>query len=219
MVNNTCNNNKSSVIKCDQIIPQDYHEICQGSALKGWLRIDRIASWVKEIWFPSGYTGQRDKVQITDNPILGRWIGWRVVMYNDKAVEMESCLDDQDNNQEPIYPCQIVNKIECTYEKGRMANANARFDVEDLFNLEKMAFAVEIALATAQKDSSTIQLRNKQDLYHVLTDNETFKKILEQGLDEENQIYNDGIVDYFMNIKDKAKLEELRFYPPSYPYI
>jgi hypothetical protein len=74
---------------------------CQGSALKGWLSIDGIASWVKEIWFPRGYTDQRDKVQATDNPILGRWIGWKVVMYNldnDKAVEMESYLDDQDNN-------------------------------------------------------------------------------------------------------------------------
>jgi len=74
-----------------------------GSALKGWLSIDGIASWVKEIWFPGGYTDQRDKVQAThdDNPILGRWIGWKVVMYNldnDKAVKMESYLDDQDNN-------------------------------------------------------------------------------------------------------------------------
>ena len=76
---------------------------CDGSALKGWLSIDGIASWVKEIWFPGGYTDQRDKVQAThdDNPILGRWIGWKVVMYNvdnEKAVKMESYLDDQDNN-------------------------------------------------------------------------------------------------------------------------
>jgi hypothetical protein len=46
---------------------------------------------------------RRDKVQAThdDNPILGRWIGWKVVMYNvdnDRAVKMESYLDDQDNN-------------------------------------------------------------------------------------------------------------------------
>src|SRR5919109_3038771 len=27
---------------------------CEGSALKGWLSIDGIASWVKEIWFPGG---------------------------------------------------------------------------------------------------------------------------------------------------------------------
>jgi hypothetical protein len=36
-----------------------------------------------------------------DNSILGRWIGWKVVIYNidnDTAVKMESYLDDQDNN-------------------------------------------------------------------------------------------------------------------------
>jgi hypothetical protein len=77
---------------------------CDGSALKGWLSVDGIASWVKEIWFPGGYTDEKDKVQATttnDNSILGRWIGWKVVMYNidnNKAVKMESYLDDQDNN-------------------------------------------------------------------------------------------------------------------------
>jgi hypothetical protein len=76
---------------------------CEGSALKGWLSVAGIASWVKEIWFPGGYTDQKDKVQAThdDTPILGRWIGWKVVMYNvdkDKAVKMESYLDDQDDN-------------------------------------------------------------------------------------------------------------------------
>jgi len=76
---------------------------CDGSALKGWLSVDGIASWVKEIWFPGGYTDEKDKVQATTtgNSILGRWIGWKVVMYNidnDKAVKMESYLDDQNNN-------------------------------------------------------------------------------------------------------------------------
>ena len=47
---------------------------CEGSALKGWLSVSGIASWVKEIWFPGGYTDQRDIVHATsdDNPILGR---------------------------------------------------------------------------------------------------------------------------------------------------
>jgi len=77
---------------------------CAGTALKGWLSVSGVASWVKEIWFPGGYTDQRDIVHATsdDNSILGRWIGWKVVMYNinnnDKAVKMESYLDDQDNN-------------------------------------------------------------------------------------------------------------------------
>ena len=74
---------------------------CEGSALKGWLSVDGIASWVKEIWYPGGYTNERDKVRATDDSILGRWIGWTVVMYNinnDRAVKMESYIDDNDNN-------------------------------------------------------------------------------------------------------------------------
>jgi len=57
---------------------------CAGTALKGWLSVSEVASWVKEIWFPGGYTDQRDIVHATsdDNSILGRWIGWKVVMYN-----------------------------------------------------------------------------------------------------------------------------------------
>jgi KaiC/GvpD/RAD55 family RecA-like ATPase len=97
-----------------------------------------------------------------------------------------------------------------------------------LFELGKMAFAVEIALAVARKDTSTIQIKNKQDLYQVLTNREMFDMVLEQGLDyvlsdketfddtsrfEQLQKGNRGkIVNYFMTIKDKIKLEELRFY-------
>jgi hypothetical protein len=46
-----------------------------------------------------------------------------------------------------------------------------------------MAFAVEIALAVARKDSSAIQIKNKQDLYQALTDREMFDMILQQGLE------------------------------------
>ena len=90
-----------------------------------------------------------------------------------------------------------------------------------------MAFAVEIALAVARKDTSAIQIKNKQDLYQALTNREMFDKILEQGLDyilSDKETFDDmprfeqlqrdnryKIVDYFMNIKDKIKLEELRF--------
>ena len=91
-----------------------------------------------------------------------------------------------------------------------------------------MAFTVEIALAVARKDTSAVQINNKQDLYQVLTNREMFDMVLEQGHDyilsdkktfndtsRFNQLQKDNrnkIVDYFMNIKDKIKLEELRFY-------
>ena len=124
------------------------------------------------------------------------------------------------------YPCPVTNRFECPYEKGK--SSNARFDVEDLFELANMAFAVEIALAVARKDTSAIQIKNKQDLYQVLTNREMLDMVLEQGLDyilSDKETFNDTskfeqlrkdnrdkIVDYFMNIKDKIKLEELRFY-------
>jgi hypothetical protein len=91
-----------------------------------------------------------------------------------------------------------------------------------------MAFAVEISLAVARKDSSAIQIKNKQDLYRALTNREMFDMVLEQGLDyilSDEEIFHDKsrfdqlqngnrskIVDYFMTITDKIKLEDLRFY-------
>ena len=50
---------------------------------------------------------------------------------------------------------------------------NSNFNVEDLFRLEKMAFAVEISLAKARKEDSRIRIRNKEELLHALTDKET----------------------------------------------
>jgi hypothetical protein len=85
------------------------------------------------------------------------------------------------------------------------------------FILASMAFAVEIALAVARKDDSSIQIKNKQDLYQVLNI-ETLYEILEQALHylsspcsdtcgevsqslcEQYQINKDKIVEYFMNI-------------------
>ena len=72
------------------------------------------------------------------------------------------------------------------------------------------------------------QIKNKQDLYQALTDREMFDMVLEQGQNyilSDKEIFNDTsrfeqlqkdnrdkIMNYFMNIKDKVKLEELRFY-------
>lgn len=76
---------------------------CEGTALNGGLDIvSKIASWKKEIWHTGGYTDARDKKQATDKSLLGRWIGWKVIMYNiddNKAVKMESYLDDNNNNE------------------------------------------------------------------------------------------------------------------------
>ena len=137
--------------------------------------------------------------------------------------------ENKDSNNTPLeYPCHIVNRFECPYDCKNGKSSNARFVVEDLFDLASIAFAVEIALAVARKDTSTIQIKNKQDLYQALTNREMFDMVLEQGLDyilsdketfhdtsKFDQLQKDNgskIVDYFMSIRDKIKLEELRFY-------
>ncbi|MGB0028461.1 MAG: hypothetical protein WBP64_16630 [Nitrososphaeraceae archaeon] len=127
-----------------------------------------------------------------------------------------------------LNPCHVVNRFECPYEYEKGKSSNTKFDVEDLFDLSSTAFAVEIALAVARKDTSNIQIKNKQDLYQALTNREMLDMILEQGLDyilSDKETFDDTsrfsqlqkdnrnkIVDYLMNIKDKIKMEELRFY-------
>jgi hypothetical protein len=74
----------------------------------------------------------------------------------------------------------------------------------------------------SKQDDSQIQIKDKQDLLHALADRDTFTKILQQADDtlksteylreiSSGQDVN-SIVDYFMRIKDKVCLEELRFY-------
>jgi hypothetical protein len=73
---------------------------CDGTSLKGILSVNGVTAWQKEIWHTGGYTNPRSVVNAT-NPIMDRWIGWKVVMYNinnDTAVKMESYLDDNANN-------------------------------------------------------------------------------------------------------------------------
>jgi hypothetical protein len=134
---------------------------------------------------------------------------------------------DENKNALTLYPCQIVNKFECPYEYAEGKSSNTNFDVEDLSELANIAFAVEIALAVARKYTSAVRIKNREDLYQALTDRETFTRILEQGLDyvlsdretfddtskfEQLQKGNrDKIMDYFMNIEDKIKLEDLEF--------
>jgi hypothetical protein len=73
---------------------------CEGTALNGGIYTDGTVAWKKEIWHTGGYTDARGIGKAT-NSILGRWIGWKVVMYNinnNQAVKMESYLDDKNDN-------------------------------------------------------------------------------------------------------------------------
>ncbi len=74
---------------------------CEGTALNGGLFLDGKVSWKKEIWHTGGYTDARAVDKATDS-IVGRWIGWKVVIYNinnNTAVKLESYLDDKNNNE------------------------------------------------------------------------------------------------------------------------
>ena len=132
-----------------------------------------------------------------------------------------------DKKNSPIlYPCHVENRFECPYEKGK--GLDTRFNFGNLFELANASSAVEIALAVARRDTSTIRINNIQDLYQALTNRQMLDMILKQGLDyilsdketfedtsrfDELQKDNwDKIVDYVMNLKDKIKLKELRFY-------
>jgi hypothetical protein len=74
---------------------------CNGTDLSGGIRDDGSVGWKKEIWFTGGYTNESAHAKPTSS-IVGRWIGWKAVVYNinnDKTVKMESYLDDKNNNQ------------------------------------------------------------------------------------------------------------------------
>jgi len=73
---------------------------CQGVAYHGGLRTDGSVYWQKEIWHTGGYTDFRGDANVT-HPILGRWIGFKVIMFNidnNTAVRLQTYLDDGATN-------------------------------------------------------------------------------------------------------------------------
>jgi hypothetical protein len=116
-----------------------------------------------------------------------------------------------------IYPCKVLNRFVCPYDKKNINDAmdgnSKKPDVDYLFHLSEIAFAVELALARAQEEDSMFRIKSAEDVYHVLTDKETLEKVLQQGLKEEHKQYKDIIVEFFMNMKDRIKVEDLKLYP------
>jgi len=73
---------------------------CQGVAYHSGLRADGSAFWQKEIWHTGGYTGLRSNIAAT-HPLLGRWVGFKAIMFNinnDSAVRLQIYLDDNATN-------------------------------------------------------------------------------------------------------------------------
>ena len=74
---------------------------CEGTAYHGKINASGVFHWKKEIWHTGGYTDARG-VGNTNNSIVGRWIGWKVAIYNindNNAVKMESYLDDNNDGK------------------------------------------------------------------------------------------------------------------------
>ncbi|CAN5361289.1 hypothetical protein BH18THE2_BH18THE2_39730 [soil metagenome] len=81
---------------------------CEGTGLIGGIHTDGTVEWKKEILFREGYTDGRAEAKVVVDPIIGRWIGWKVVMYNinnNSAVKMESYIDNKNTN----YWVQVTN--------------------------------------------------------------------------------------------------------------
>jgi hypothetical protein len=186
-------------------------------------------------------------------------------------------IEQENNLSSPIYPCPILNRYECPFDKKKSNKNNNKIDeemekensnlldVDDLFNLSEIAFQVELALGKAQgitksnetiyeanfeaskvkeiyanyhgdpysfsteypleeeklskevKRLSKVSIRNVQDVYNALTDRDTFDKLLQQELDdEEYQKHRAEIVNLFIGIKDRIKIEDLTLYEPIF---
>jgi hypothetical protein len=113
-----------------------------------------------------------------------------------------------------LYPCKVLNRFACPCdkkivvdEKDTTGDSNIRKpDVDYLFYLSELAFAVELALAKAQEEDSVFRIKSAEDVYQVLTDKEALEMVLQQGLKGEHMQYKDRIVEFFINIKDKIKV-------------
>ena len=117
-----------------------------------------------------------------------------------------------------IYPCKILNRFACTYDKKITKDIvedgiTNKPDVDYLFHLSELAFAVELALAKAQEEDSVFRIKSVKDVYRALTDEETLERVLEEGLKVEHKQQKDKILEFLLDMKDRIKVEDLTFYP------
>ena len=122
-----------------------------------------------------------------------------------------------DSDGTPIYPCKVLNRFACPYDKKSnnytMDDNTKKPDVDYLFHLSELAFAVELALVRAQEEDSVFRIKSARDVYHVLKDNETLEKVLQQGLKDEHERNKDEIVEFLLNMKNRTKVNDLTLYP------
>jgi hypothetical protein len=115
-----------------------------------------------------------------------------------------------------IYPCKVLNRFACPFDKesdSYTSDDNTKKpDVDYLFHLSEIAFAVELALAKAKEGDSVFRIKSAEDAYEVLTNKETLEMVLQQGVKEEHIQYKEKIVELFTKIKDRIKVEDLTVY-------
>jgi hypothetical protein len=127
-----------------------------------------------------------------------------------------------DTNSVSIYLCRVLNRFACPYDRKMIVgdgeeditenSTTKKPDVDYLFYLSELAFAVELALAKAQQEDSVFRIKSAEDVYQVLTDKNALEKVLQQGLKEEHMQYRDKIVKLFVSMKDRIKVQDLRVY-------
>jgi hypothetical protein len=105
---------------------------CLGSAYKARLYGDGMAAWNKEVTHPA-YAGNRGSVQVTDEPLEDRWVGFKAVIYNfvedDKTyVRLESYIDD-DVTEDGNLVVKNNWKLASVYEdRGGWSTSNSDFN-------------------------------------------------------------------------------------------
>jgi len=171
-----------------------------------------------------------------DKEKSGRYVGISRLVA--RAIEVNNDDEDDMNNNNSksprtssLYPCSVLNIFKCPYDsdlnskkpkrqqqkrkkEGAEKDSNS-YDIDDLFLFSAYARRVESAFIKAIKEKSTVPIMNVEDIYNALTDRKTLDKLLQQGLDEKNLEYRDEIVEFFMSIKDRVRMEDLTFYKPT----
>jgi hypothetical protein len=138
---------------------------------------------------------------------------------------------DTSTTTESLYPCLVLNRLKCPYDKKGMQTKPRNkqqvrnqeqgeeeeddlnsFDVDYLFSLSRCSYIAELAFIKGRKDKS---IKNIEDVYNALTDRDTLDNLLQRELDEVQLKYKDELLEFFMNIKDYVRIEDLTFYNAS----
>jgi hypothetical protein len=68
-----------------------------------------------------------------------------------------------------VYPCKVLNRFACPYDKKIIRNTKEdgiteKPDIDYLFHLSELAFAVELALAKAQEEDSVFRIKSVEGI-------------------------------------------------------